>query len=1088
MLSNPLEAERNILGYTLKERIGSGGFGEVWSAVAPGGLMKAVKIVYGFHDEKRAQTELKALDRVKGLRHPFLLSLERIEIHEGQLVVVTELADNSLANLFNEYAATGEVGVPRDELVRYIRSAADALDYMSDQHKLQHLDVKPENLLMVSGHVKVADFGLIKDLQNASQSLMSGMTPAYAAPELFDGRPGMNSDQYSLAIVYQEMLTGVRPFPGSTPAQLTAQHMHGKPNLRPLPKSDQPIIAKALSKDPAARYKSCRDMAKELGNKKRSARKAIRRSTIMRTNTGSDINTIDFTEQREVTAIISGDGLPFQASKLKTLAPPKCEGSRDSLRPTLIIGIGSTANRVVEKLKSQWTLRHGPMENAPAIKMLCVDADRQAMARLRMNHSEGSLLSDELLETPLRKAEGYRVQSASYLNWLSRRWIYNVPRSLQTEGLRPLGRLAFADHFESICERLQSGLTQIVKEENLAKTADLFDLSPGKLQPRVFVLTSISGGVGSGMAIDLAYTVKLLMHENGMETDDVIGILMHSTSQHERDRGLSAANALAFFTEMRHFVECGFPGDNTIGLPEFDDEPPFDFTYFNDLGDDQSQSDFDDKLAGISEYLYLSTTSKCSEFFDKCRDLESEFEHLALRTFGVSLSNQTADPALINQVGQGLLRRWTQRDSSEKLNFQSFTGNCFAHLGLTQDKVIESIDNWSLRALDGTFEPIVAGARGISASGVLNLVAYLDGALGCPPFRRDAGHSDPEVCLLMEEMISEHGIVTGGRLSQVIQELIDGSELKLRDAKLAADQGLRQIASLTQQLGWKTSQLVEKLNQQIRAMSAAGQDSDAAREIPIALVDEYCQMRVSEFSLRFARVYYREINKSLGNVGDLIKRFESQINVVSREFDAADEIEGTNELPEFEALLRESIAENLVDHIAKSEVQVFESIAKERGGFLTMLREPTIWNEPLAKEIRHSIQKVLSDAFKKVSLENIIVKNNVGPERLVKWINQKISEARPRLSTCGGNSRLMVGLPALSSDSIIPDLLEKQFNIQGCPISGTSGNFVLCFEAEDVSFANVAFRLLETRPDAIELVKRIQTRKDIDWRTLDDLL
>ena len=80
MLQSPLEINKEILGYKLKERIGSGGFGEVWSAEAPGGLMKAVKIVFGYHDGKRAQAELKALDRVKELRHPFLLSLERIEV------------------------------------------------------------------------------------------------------------------------------------------------------------------------------------------------------------------------------------------------------------------------------------------------------------------------------------------------------------------------------------------------------------------------------------------------------------------------------------------------------------------------------------------------------------------------------------------------------------------------------------------------------------------------------------------------------------------------------------------------------------------------------------------------------------------------------------------------------------------------------------------------------------------------------------------------------------------------------------------------------------------------------------------------
>ena len=74
-----------IPGYVLTDRIGSGGYAEVWRAEAPGGIQKAVKIVYGHYDDEFASQELKALERIKGVRHPFLLSLERFETVNGRL-------------------------------------------------------------------------------------------------------------------------------------------------------------------------------------------------------------------------------------------------------------------------------------------------------------------------------------------------------------------------------------------------------------------------------------------------------------------------------------------------------------------------------------------------------------------------------------------------------------------------------------------------------------------------------------------------------------------------------------------------------------------------------------------------------------------------------------------------------------------------------------------------------------------------------------------------------------------------------------------------------------------------------------------
>src|SRR5690606_14269443 len=151
--------------------------------------------------------------------------------------------------------------IPREELLRYLQDAAEALDYLIERCALQHLDVKPENLLLLCEHLKVADFGLVKELASRTQnSMIAGMTPTFAAPEMFDDHPSNRSDQYSLAIVYQLMLTGTLPFTGRTAAQLAKQHTLSPPQLAPLPPGDRDVIARALAKVPEQRFPSCREM------------------------------------------------------------------------------------------------------------------------------------------------------------------------------------------------------------------------------------------------------------------------------------------------------------------------------------------------------------------------------------------------------------------------------------------------------------------------------------------------------------------------------------------------------------------------------------------------------------------------------------------------------------------------------------------------------------------------------------------------------------------------------------------------------------------------------------------------------------
>jgi serine/threonine protein kinase len=263
-----------IPGYRLLSRLGKGAFGEVWKCEAPGGLLKAIKFINGNLNSANAaaasaEDELRAIERVKAIRHPFLLSMERVENVRGVLVIVLELADRNLHDALMEHVVAGKSGIPRQQTLAYLAEAAEALDVMNTQHHLQHLDIKPQNLFLVSNHVKVGDFGLVNSLP-AHDCLarrachLEAVSPLYAAPELLQGALSRTCDQYSLAIVYHELITGKLPFDGKNSRQLLLQHVHYDPDLSALQHTDRDIVAKALSKDPGERFASCADFVVQL--------------------------------------------------------------------------------------------------------------------------------------------------------------------------------------------------------------------------------------------------------------------------------------------------------------------------------------------------------------------------------------------------------------------------------------------------------------------------------------------------------------------------------------------------------------------------------------------------------------------------------------------------------------------------------------------------------------------------------------------------------------------------------------------------------------------------------------------------------
>jgi serine/threonine protein kinase len=564
-------------GYVLKDKLGSGGYGEVWSADAPGGLTKAIKFVFGSIDDQRGSTELRSLNRMRKLNHPFLLSIERVEVVDSQLVIVTELAQGSLHDRFLEYREKGYIGIPQERLLRYLADAADGLDYLCQEHGLQHLDVKPGNLLLVADRVKVADFGLIKNLQSVTQSAKNGLTPMYAAPEMFDGRPSPSSDQYSLAIAYIELLSGNLPFRGRTCAQLANEHLNKAPNLDSIPVIERPVLAKALAKKPIMRFGSCREFVRALedcrtekkspGPKLKSrfatgeSRNAGETQAGKRPDQGDNANpTPENDQQRE--------GIQAKGAKpLRLLSPlpPLASNDKTKNEKVFFIGLGGTGGSAIQLLRMRYEQSNpnAPSNHKP--RTLYIDTDCESIEQLTSLRNLQAIPVEDTLAIRLQSSQYFRQCKSRDVDRISRRWIFNIPRSQKTEGVRPLGLLAFLDNARVCYETLVRAIE------------GLFEDSTENVSLKVYLMTSAHGGTGGAILCEIGYLLRHIALSLELPLE-IQAMLLCASSPEKGSAGLEVASAVACLEEIQKHFSVGGLHEPLHSIPHYQsfNQVPFD--------------------------------------------------------------------------------------------------------------------------------------------------------------------------------------------------------------------------------------------------------------------------------------------------------------------------------------------------------------------------------------------------------------------------------------------------------------------------------------------------------------------------------
>ena len=251
--------------YKLTRRLGRGGFGEVWLAERRTQILTtkvAVKLPLDEQvDVETIKQEAELWEQASG--HPNVLPIIEADIHDGQVLIVSEFApDGSLADLLKQH---DKMSV--EQAVETTIKILDGLEFLH-LRRIIHRDLKPANILLQGNTPRLADFGISRALRTtvASRSQNISGTFAYMPPEAFDGRRNEQTDIWAVGVNLYQFLTGRLPYPQVEMTALIAAITMNEPALLPdyVPQSVSSIVTRALAKDTTVRYKTAAEMREDL--------------------------------------------------------------------------------------------------------------------------------------------------------------------------------------------------------------------------------------------------------------------------------------------------------------------------------------------------------------------------------------------------------------------------------------------------------------------------------------------------------------------------------------------------------------------------------------------------------------------------------------------------------------------------------------------------------------------------------------------------------------------------------------------------------------------------------------------------------
>ena len=386
------------------------------------------------------------------------------------------------------------------------------------------------------------------------------------------------------------------------------------------------------------------------------------------------------------------------AGPASTTGPAADEGRLRGVSRSLIIGVGGTGHQILLDIRKRLTEKYGALDKLPIVSFLLLDTDQAIFSKNPDYDDAVNLDTADKIHTSVHGVDALRKNLREHPHL--RTWL--DPRVLTGDidqgagAVRARGRLAYFWNYNQIARRLEEQMLQITKDSS-KETAIRNGLQVGE-GITVYVVGSLLGGTGSGMFLDLAYTVRnKFKNQRMLETVGMFSIPPNSEAVAVDNR----PNAYAALLELNHYTDTTttWTAQYQADIPPMEDaDPPFRYTYLADTSSPAAQLDsVKDLVEMIGHSIFLDLTS---EFQRQKKSNRNNFDQFLITTdglgcpqnymgFGLSAIQFPKDKvmaACANRLAGDIVRRWTT-PLERTVNIGAFTDQEIGRLGLTPDAV-----------------------------------------------------------------------------------------------------------------------------------------------------------------------------------------------------------------------------------------------------------------------------------------------------------------------------------------------------------------------------------------------------------------